>query len=75
MERTLVIPDYMCKDIMIPAVVNVLNSFKKSGMISSYTEDHEEDSTLYIVEGVTQEAADTFHAFNMADFCMVRGDV
>lgn len=75
MRRTLIIPDYINKDIIEPAVVTILKSFKQTGLITSYTKGSEEDDTLYIVDGVTEEAVTTFHAFNMTDFCMVRGDV
>lgn len=75
MRRTLVIPDYINKDIIEPAVVTILKSFKQTGLITSYMRDSEEDNTLYIVAGATEEAVAAFHAFNMTDFCIVRGDV
>lgn len=75
MRRTLVIPDYINKNIIEPAVVTILKSFKQTGLIESYTRDSEEDSTLYVVDGATEEAVVAFHAFNMTDFCIVRGDV
>ena len=75
MRRTLVIPDYINKGIIELAVVTILKSFKQTGLIESYTKDSDEDNTLYIVDGMTKEAVDVFHAFNMTDFCIVRGDV
>lgn len=36
MRRTLVIPDYINKDIIEPAVVTILKSFKQTGLITSY---------------------------------------
>lgn len=75
MRRTLVISDYINKDIIEPAVVTILKSFKQTGLIESYTKDSEEADTLYIVDGATEESVDVFHAFDMTDFCIVRGDV
>lgn len=75
MRRTLVISDYINKDIIEPAVVTILKLFKQTGLITSYTRDSEEDNTLYIVDGATEEAVVAFPAFNMTDFCIVRGDV
>ena len=75
MRRTLVIHDYINKNIIEPAIVTILKSFKQTGLIESYTSDSDEDSTLYVVNGATEEAVVAFHAFNMTDFCIVRGDV